>query len=253
MGRRPLQRPPCGCLGKGSASSARRRSRSPSAARRTSLPSPTVTGHRPNRPSRGTTQFRRVSGSSMRTEHSVWPSFGQHSRLVLVYTASFRLLGTRHRATCAMCFFPVACVRPLLESVHSSLLRIISKSPVNLNSRLRCRSAAQLLILQHRSAVGSGLLLVSHPGQQRSFTGRHRPTWPWRFIVPWVKRVSIWRPARARKARTAAAGLICAVTTQSVRTLCVSVSLLALLAVCCWPSRSEGGSSSDREFCSARH
>ncbi len=41
MGQRLLQRPSYGCLYKGSASSARRRNRSPSAAHRTSLPSPT--------------------------------------------------------------------------------------------------------------------------------------------------------------------------------------------------------------------
>ena len=44
MGQRLLQRPSYGCLYKGSASSARRRNRSPSAAHRTSLPSPAVTG-----------------------------------------------------------------------------------------------------------------------------------------------------------------------------------------------------------------
>ncbi len=37
----------------------------------------------------GATQFRRASGSPMRTEDSVWPFLGQHSLLVLVYTASF--------------------------------------------------------------------------------------------------------------------------------------------------------------------
>ena len=43
MGQRLLQRPSYGCLYKGSASYARRRNRSPSAAHRTSLPSPAVT------------------------------------------------------------------------------------------------------------------------------------------------------------------------------------------------------------------
>ena len=43
MGQRLLQRPSYGCLYKGSASSARRRNRSPPAAHRTSPPSPAVT------------------------------------------------------------------------------------------------------------------------------------------------------------------------------------------------------------------
>ena len=52
MGQRLLQRPSYGCLYKGSASYARRRNRSPSAAHRTSLPSPespAVTGRRVSR------------------------------------------------------------------------------------------------------------------------------------------------------------------------------------------------------------
>ena len=46
MGQRLLQRPSYGCLYKGGASSARRHSRSPSAAHQASPPSPAVTGRR---------------------------------------------------------------------------------------------------------------------------------------------------------------------------------------------------------------